>query len=63
MNASRQAGRDDHMAPPEVRRRMVRAIVRSAREEAGLRVRTARDPRARVARWWRSWRRRQLPLF
>jgi hypothetical protein len=51
-----------HLAPTEVRRRIVRAIVRSAREEAGLPVRE-RDPRAALTKRQRSWRRRVLPLF
>ena len=62
MNAQRIGDRDLHLAPPEVRRRMVRAIARSAREQAGLPSRP-RDPRARFARWWRTWRKRQMPLF
>jgi len=63
MNARRIGDREVHLAPFEVRRRIVRSMTRSAREQAALPVRIARDPRVRFARWWRSWRKREMPLF
>jgi hypothetical protein len=61
MNADKLEQRENHLAPVEVRRRIVRVIVRSAREEAGLPVR----PKGRfpLARKLRAWRRRAMPLF
>ena len=63
MNAHRTSNREMHLAPPEVRRRIVRAIVRGAREQAGLPVRVRRDPGSALARALRSWRRKAWPLF
>ena len=63
MNARQIEDRKSHMAPVDVRRRIVRVIVRSAREEAGLRPLRSRDPRAELVKRLRSWRRRALPLF
>jgi len=61
MNASKLEDREVHMAPVEVRRRIVRVIVRSAREQAGLPVRPKRG--FALARKLRAWRRREMPLF
>jgi hypothetical protein len=62
MNAHRIGDREVHLAPFEVRRRIVRAIAKSAREKAGLPLRP-RDPAAAFARKLRFWRRRTWPLF
>ena len=61
MNARKLEEREAHLAPMDVRRRIVRVIVRSAREDAGLPVR----PKGRfpLARKLRAWRRRAMPLF
>ena len=61
MNARKLEEREAHLAPMEVRRRIVRVIVRSAREEAGLPVRA--KGRFALARKLRAWRRRAMPLF
>ena len=63
MNARQIGERKSHMAPVDVRRRIVRVIVRSAREEAGLRPLRSRDPRAALKKRLGAWRRRALPLF
>jgi hypothetical protein len=63
MNARKNEDPGSHLAPIDVRRRIVRVIVRSAREEAGLAPRPVRDPRVALARRLRAWRRRALPLF
>ena len=63
MNAREVEIRKSHLAPVDVRRRIVRVIVRSAREEAGLEPLRVRDPRAALAKRLRAWRRRELPLF
>ena len=61
MNAHQVEERGSHLAPADVRRRIVRVIVRSAREDAGLPVR----PKGRfpLLRKLRAWRRRAMPLF
>ena len=61
MDARKLEDREVHLAPPDVRRRIVRAIVRSAREEAGLRAN--RNRRIAIARTLRAWRKRAMPLF
>jgi len=63
MNAREVEERGSHIAPVDVRRRIVRVIVRSAREKAGLRPLRSRDPRAELVSRLHSWRRRALPLF
>ena len=63
MNARQIEDRKSHMAPVDVRRRIVRVIVRSAREEAGLRPLRSRDPRKALKERLRAWKRRALPLF
>jgi hypothetical protein len=62
MNAHRIGDREVHLAPFEVRRRIVRVIAKCAREKVGLPLRV-RDPAAAFARKLRSWRRRAWPLF
>jgi len=61
MNARKLEDREAHLAPMDVRRRIVRVIVRSAREAAGLPV-PGRKGNA-LARRLRAWRRRAMPLF
>jgi hypothetical protein len=61
MNAHKFEEPGGHLAPIDVRRRIVRVIVRSAREEAGLPLRPKQ--RFAFARKLRAWRRRAMPLF
>jgi len=62
MNPRNLEDRGSHLAPIDVRRRIVRAIDRSAREIARLPPRP-RNARAALVQRLQRWRRQAMPLF